>query len=126
MATARRKQGAVYRFGPPSERNCTPRAEKDTAGRPGQEPGLSTFETPPGGRRKVQKIDLALLREPLAAFADDPAEGGTPGHVAIAPVNKATGEIDYEKLREWAAFREQEGEVHEFTQIVLDSIVEEL
>ena len=69
-----------------------------------------------------QGINLSLLRPPLAAIADDPEMGGTPGHVSIAPVNSA-GEVDQQLLEEWAASRDT-GAPHALTQLVLDAIVE--
>ena len=73
--------------------------------------------------QKGQKIDLALLRPPLRGVADDPAIGGSPGHVCIVPVNDA-GEVDQLLLEEWAACRDS-GNQHPLTQLVLDAIVEE-
>jgi hypothetical protein len=57
----------------------------------------------------------------LQAFADDPASGGIPGHVSIAPVNEA-GTVDQQQLEDWAASRGT-GRQHRFTQIVRDAIV---
>src|SRR5579871_4606841 len=120
MGTEHRDRGFVYRRGSLTAANFTPRPEKDTVGREGQEPGLSTEETARRGE-KAQKIDIALLRPPLRAIADDPAKG-TPGHVAIVPVNEG-GEVDEQLLGEWAAARDA-GLVHPLTQILLDATVE--
>lgn len=122
MATALRTQGIVYRRGTATDSNLTPRPGRDTVWKPGQEPGLSTLETlvlKPG--EKAQVIDLALLQAPLSAFADDPHLGGTPGHVAIAPVD-AAGVIDQQRLDDWAASRGT-GRLHPLTQIVRTALV---
>ena len=63
----------VYRSGSGREDNLTPRMVKDTVGKPGQFPGLSTHTTlelavPPGG--KAQVIDLDLLQSPLRGLED--------------------------------------------------------
>jgi hypothetical protein len=71
---------------------------------------------------KGQEIDLALLRFPLPAIADNPEEGGTPGHVTIVPVNEA-GEIGQPLLEEWAASRDTDVQ-HPLTRILLEAIVE--
>jgi hypothetical protein len=81
---------------------------------------LSTFQTTTGGKR-VQSIDLARLQLPLRAFADDPAAGGTPGHVTILPV-APIGNVDQALLEEWAASRDSP-ETHRLTQVVLDAVV---
>ncbi len=113
----------VYRRGSLTGDNFTPRPGKDTAGGPGQTPGLSTFlAVVLSPKQKAQAIDLDLLRPPLAAIHDDPETGGVEGHVAIVPVD-ANGQIDQQRLDEWASFRET-GRVHPFTQIVLDAVVE--
>jgi hypothetical protein len=123
MATEPLSEGIVYRRGQLKSRDFTPRPGKDTVGRPGQLPGLSTFRTPTPGKR-VQKIDLARLRPPLRAFADDPAKGGTAGHVAILPVDDS-GEVDQALLEEWAASRGS-AETHPLTQFVLDTVVPQM
>jgi hypothetical protein len=113
----------VYRSGALTRDNFTPRPERDTQSRPGQEPGLSTFESfESGSGRKYQKIDLSRLKPPLQGFPDDPAQGGTPGHVSIAPAD-AAGKVDQEQLEEWAATRGTQ-RTHPLTQIVLDAVVE--
>jgi hypothetical protein len=121
MATERRDQGFVYRRGALTPKNFTPRPQRDTAGREGQEPGLSTEEAIPGGEGKAQKIDVSKLKPPLCAIADDPAKG-TPGHVAIVPVT-GEGKVDQKLLEEWAAAREAEAQ-HPLTQLLLDAVVE--
>src|SRR5947209_19068975 len=96
------EQGAiVYVWGNLTSDNFTPRAGKDTVARPGQKPGLSASHTVPPGR-KVQGIDLGKLKPPLRALPDDTGEGGTPGHVSIAPVDD-TGEVDMKLLDDWAS-----------------------
>jgi hypothetical protein len=66
---------------------------------------------------------MDLLAPPLRAFFDDPAQGGTDGHVALAPANQA-GEADVQALEEWASFRKT-GQVHKFTQMLLDAVVQQ-
>jgi hypothetical protein len=82
---------------------------------------LSTSEkTPTGG--KAQAIDVEKLKLPLVAIPDDPAQGGSPGHVAIVPVNEKR-ELDLALLTEWASSRGT-GHTHALTQILLDAVVE--
>jgi hypothetical protein len=119
-----RAQGIVYRGGSRSPDNFTPRHGKDTVGRPGQAPGLSTFENielaaEPG--EKAQVIDLSRLRPPLVGFLDDASLKGTPGHVAIAPVD-ATGDVDQELLEEWARTRGTDSP-HRLTEMILAAVV---
>jgi hypothetical protein len=90
-------------------------------GRPGQQPGLSASEAIPPGR-KAQGIDVDRLKPPLRGFPDDVKQGGTPGHVAIAPADEK-GEVDVQNLEAWAMSRGT-GQTHEFTQILLDAVVE--
>lgn len=111
----------VYIWGNLTADNFTPRPGKDTVGGPGQKPGLSAFESPPTNR-KSQGVDLAMIRPALKAFPDQQDEGGTPGHVAIAPVDRS-GEVDVVALEQWASFRKT-GRVHPLTQILLDAVVE--
>jgi len=111
----------VYIWGNLTADNFTPRSDKDTVARPGQEPGLSASETIPPGR-KAQAVDLSLLKRPLRAFPDDPEQGGTPGHLAIAPANPSD-EVDMDALKAWALFRGGGG-THPYTQILLDAVVE--
>ncbi len=111
----------VYIWGNLTVDNFTPRPDKDTVGRPGQEPGLSASEVPPLGR-KAQGIDLTKLMHPLKAIPDDVTQGGTPGHIAISPVD-ATGNVDSKGLEEWASYRKT-GQTHRFTQMLLDAVVE--
>jgi hypothetical protein len=110
----------VYVWGNLTADNFTPRPGKDTIGRSGQRPGLSAFEAPPVGC-KAQGIDLDRLVPPLHAFFDEPDEGGTKGHVAIAPAD-TTGEVDAKALEDWASIRRTE-QVHHFTQVLLDAVV---
>jgi hypothetical protein len=72
---------------------------------------------------KVQVIDLSLLQGPLQALADDPGEGGTPGHVAIVPVD-ADGNVDQALLEEWADARNADLP-HPLTDLVLAAVVRE-
>jgi hypothetical protein len=123
MAPARLTQGLVYRRGSRSATNFTPRAGVDTRGRRGQAAGLSTFEPfELGSGEKAQVIDLGLLPSSLQAFADDPGEGGTAGHVSIVPVD-AGGNIDQTLLDEWAAARET-GQTHPLTAAVQEAVIE--
>lgn len=93
----------IYRRGRENEKTFTPRPGIDTVGRPGQVPGLSTFETLSLRRGEVaQGIDVTLLQSPLQAIPDDIAKGGSPGHVSITPVD-AAGKVDQQLLDEWAA-----------------------
>lgn len=111
----------VYIWGNLTSDNFTPRAGKDTIGRPGQKAGLSASATIPPGR-KAQGIDIDKLKAPLKAIPDDTNQGGTSGHFAIAPVDHA-GEVDVKQLQAWAMARGT-GQTHEFTQILLDAVVE--
>lgn len=111
----------VYIWGSLTADNFTPRKGKDTIGKAGQAPGLSASTTVPTGR-KAQGIDLDLLAYPLRAFCDVPEKGGTPGHVAIAPI-EAGGEIDIARLEEWASMRGT-GKIHAFTQNLLDAVTQ--
>ena len=113
----------AYRLGARTSNNFTPRPDKDTVGRPGQAPGLSVSTAAKPGR-KSQLVELDLLAAPLSAIADDPSKGGTPGHIAIAPVDR-DGRIDQSLLDEWAATRAT-GQTHSMTQILLDAIVGEI
>ncbi len=72
--------------------------------------------------RKVQGIDIDKLRLPLMAIPDDTTIGGTPGHFSIAPIDE-TGEVDVKQLVAWARSRGT-SQIHEFTQILLDAVVE--
>ena len=119
MAAERRTSGLVYRLAIQRNKDFTPRNPKDTEQPKDSNrlPGLSTTETPGRGKRN-QVIDLALLKEPLRAFAD------ADNHVAIVPVDDQ-GEIDRAKLEEWASFRDKK-ECHPLTQIMLDAIVGQL
>lgn len=115
----------VVRLGSPTTRNLTPRMGKDTTpdpDRPGQAPGLSSFEETGPLTGKAQLIDVEQLRPPLRAFRDDPTRRGTPGHVSIAPAT-AQGEVDLAALERWARCREDE-QPHPFTQIVMDAIID--
>ncbi|SRR5208337_3306226 len=115
----------VYRSGSGREDNLTPRMIKDTAGKPGQSPGLSTYTilelaVPPGG--KAQVIDLDLLQLPLRGLEDQPLlEGGSEGHVSIAPMTP-DGRVDQVLLEEWATTRGTD-QVHWLTEIVKQALV---
>ena len=111
----------VYIWGNLTVDNFTPRPGKDTVGGPGQQPGLSASAAIPRGK-KAQGIEVDKLKPRLRAWPDDKNHGGTPGHFAIAPVDK-NGELDVEELRAWASSRGT-GATHEFTQILLDAVVE--
>jgi hypothetical protein len=101
----------VYRSGSARDDNLTPRPGKDTAGKQGQAPGLSTFTTLEqavlaGG--KAQVIDLDLLGSPLHGYPDEVGfEGAVEGHVSIAPA-RSNGSVDHELLAEWAWTRNSE------------------
>lgn len=98
---------------------------KDTIGKPGQSPGLSTYTTlelavPPGG--KAQVIALDLLQLPLRGLEDQPLlEGGREGHVSIAPTTP-DGRMDQVLLEEWATTRGTD-QVHWLTEIVKQALV---
>ena len=111
----------VYIWGNLTPDNFTPRPSKDTLGRPGQKPGLSASSMIPPGR-KAQGVDISKLKPPLAACPDDPSRGGTPGHFSIAPTDKE-GEVDIRSLEAWARSRGTNS-IHEFTQALLDAVVE--
>lgn len=111
----------IYVWGNLTSDNFTPRLGKDTIGRPGQQAGLSAGDAIPSGK-KAQGIDIDMLKPPLRAIPDDPQQGGTPGHFAITPVNDK-GEVDVARLEDWATSRGT-GQIHEFTQMVLDAVVE--
>src|SRR5438045_3458800 len=110
----------VFRSGSARDENLTPRPGKDTEGKPGQAPGLSTFTTLeqavlPGG--KVQVIDLDLLGSPLHGYPDEPGfEGAVEGHVSIAPA-RSNGSVDHELLGEWAGTRNTE-RAHWLTELI--------
>jgi hypothetical protein len=116
----------VYRSGSAREDNLTPRPGKDTVGKPGQAPGLSTFNSLelavlPG--EKAQVIDLDLLEIPLHGYADQPGlEGAVDGHVSIAPA-RPDGSLDQGLLAEWAATRNS-GATHMLTELVKNALVE--
>ena len=115
--------GFVFRRGRLTEKTFTPRPGIDTVWRPGQAPGLSTFETLGLRRGEVsQVIAVALLQSPLRAIPDDVAAGGTPGHISITPVD-ADGSIDQQMLNEWAATRGQ-SPAHALTGNVLQAVVQ--
>ncbi|HEX7447414.1 MAG TPA: hypothetical protein VF306_07705 [Pirellulales bacterium] len=111
----------VYIWGSLTSDNFTPRPNKDTVGGPGQQPGLSASDAIPPGR-KAQGIDTEKLKRPLLAIPDDITQGGTAGHFSIAPVNEM-GDVDREQLDAWAASRGS-GKTHEFTQLLLDAVVQ--
>ena len=111
----------VYIWGNLTDDNFTPRLGKDTTGKLGQKPGMSANHRIPPGRR-AQGIDTERLKPPLQAIPDDVRLGGTPGHFAITPVAD-DGDVDLPRLVEWAGVRGL-GVRHEFTQCVLDAVVE--
>jgi hypothetical protein len=111
----------VYIWGNLTADNFTPRPGKDTIGGPGQKAGLSASEAIPPGK-KAQGIDTDKLKLPIKAIPDELEQGGTPGHFAIAPVDES-GEVDVKQLEAWAMSRGT-GQTHDFTQILLDAIVE--
>jgi hypothetical protein len=111
----------VYIWGNLTADIFTPRAGKDTTGRPGQQAGLSASDVlPPGG--KAQGIDIGKLEAPLEAIPDDTEQGGTPGHFAIAPVDEM-GKVDLGLLKDWARSRGT-GRTHELTQLLLNAVVQ--
>ncbi len=118
----------VYRSGSAREDNLTPRPGKDTVGKPGQAPGLSTFKTldlAVQPREKAQVIDLDLLESPLRGYEDEPGlEGGVVGHVSIAPA-RPDGNIDQDLLAEWAATRNS-GVTHRLTEVVKNALVDSI
>ena len=96
----------------------TPRLEKDVSNVPGKA-GLSawlTIEDTVDVGDWCQKIDVAKLAAPLAAYL----ESG--GHLGIVPV-RADGSVDAELLAEWAVSRGKEPP-HLLTNVVLAAIVE--
>jgi hypothetical protein len=111
----------VYVWGNLTADNFTPRPGKDTIGKPGQEPGLSASDAIPAGK-KAQGIDTDRLKPPLMAFPDDVDQGGTPGHFAVAPADDQ-GAVDVKQLEAWAMSRGT-GQTHQFTQILLDAVVQ--
>ena len=123
MATVHGMSRLIYRRGRENEKTFTPRPGIDTVGRPGQVPGLSTFETLSLQRGQVaQVIDVTLLELPLQAVPDNIAKGGTPGHVSITPVD-AAGDVDQQLLDEWAANSGQ-SPAHPLTRNVMRAVVQ--
>jgi hypothetical protein len=116
----------VYRSGSAREDNLTPRPGKDTVGKPGQAPGLSTFallDLAVQLGEKAQVIDLDLLEGPLRGYEDQPGlEGTVDGHVSIAPA-RPDGSIDQELLTEWAGTRNT-GATHWLTELVKNALVD--
>jgi RHS repeat-associated protein len=106
-------EGPVYRGGPPTPKNFTPRPGID-------KDGLSTFDTPdlaakPGD--KVQVIDPTKLKNLFARKDDSP-----PGHVTITPK-------DPSQAGPWADSRpglDQGGPIHPLTQELLDAVVDQI
>lgn len=110
----------VYRGGPPTPKNLTPRSPQDVEADPGEIPGLSTFDTMERAAVRstyVTEIDLDLLTPPLAGFRDP----RNPGHMLIAPADEE-GNVDRALLRAWAETREAL-EPHELTMIVLAAMI---
>ena len=120
MASTPIASGIVYRRGSFTAKQFTPR-ESDMRAEAGSAPGISTTRALEAGV-KGQQIDLGRLPPELRGFEDDPAEGGTAGHVAIAPVDE-TGVIDQQRLEEWMRSRDAEGE-HELTRLLMEAVVE--
>lgn len=102
-------EGLVYRGGPKTPKNFTPR--------PGKDPdGLSTFDNPgaaanPGD--KVQVIDTSKLKNLFGKKDDSP-----PGHVTISPK-------DPSQMPGWSGSREGPG-IHPLTQELMDAVVDEI
>jgi hypothetical protein len=97
----------VYRRGPKTPTNFTPR--------PGKDPdGLSTFDTPDGfdPGDKVQQIDTSKLDNLYPRPDADP-----PGHVTIAPK-------DPSQMGPWSGSRG--GDTHPLTQELMDAVVGEI
>lgn len=111
----------IFIWGNKTSDNFTPRPGKDTIGQPGRPAGLSASNIVPSGR-KAQCIETDNFRPPLSALPDDPLLGGTSGHFAIAPVDEH-GNVDQTQLEAWGQSRGT-GQTHEFTQILLDAVVE--
>ncbi len=115
--------GFVFRRGRLTEKTFTPRPGIDTVWRPGQAPGLSTFESLSLRRGEVAQVIAVVLLQPLLrAIPDDVAAGGTPWYVSIAPVDAAGG-IDQQLLDEWAATRGH-SPAHALTGNVLQAVVQ--
>ncbi len=116
----------VYRSGSAREDNLTPRPGRDTVGKPGQAPGLSTFTNlevavQPGDKALV--IDLDLLESPLRGYEDQPGlEGAEEGHISIAPAHP-DGNVDQDLLAEWAGTRSS-GQTHWLTELVKKALVD--
>src|SRR5690348_8287992 len=125
MGVPARKKGFIFRRGTRTAKNLTPRPGKDTAAPAGQVPGLSAYEALELAMgEKAQKIDLSLLKPPLAAVPDDPSQGGEAGHITITVLDPA-GNVDQQRLEEWAAARDGE-QVHPLTQLLAEALVEEV
>src|SRR6184192_4083058 len=125
MAVPARTEGFIFRRGTRTAKNLTPRPGKDTVAQAGQVPGLSAYEgLELAVGEKAQKIDLSLLKPPLAAVADDASHGGEPGHITITVLD-AAGNVDQQRLEEWAASRDRE-QVHPLTQLLAEAVVEEV
>ena len=112
------REGFAYRNGPRSMRNLTPRPDKDVSSEPGKA-GLSAFQALEDAIKlgaRGQKIDLAKLAHPLAAFLEDD------GHIGIVPV-KSDGSIDVTLLQQWADTRNVDSP-HPLAVILDQAIVE--
>ena len=110
----------VFRTGSATDDALTPRP-KDLEERPGVKPGLSVNIARPVGT-KFQKIAVDVLQGcGLSFIPDDVSAGGEVYHGVIAPTT-SSGDIDYQKLNEWASFRGG-GIRHKLTQAVLDAII---
>lgn len=72
-------------------------------------------------------IDLDLLGAPLGGMPDRADEGGTVGHVSIAPLNP-DGSVNLPLLASWAESRKralaEPDYKHQLTQLVLDAVVD--
>ena len=101
-------EGTVFRRGPKTPTNFTPR--------PGKDPdGLSTFKTPDGfdPGDKAQQIDTSKLKNLYAR--EDPSP---PGHVTIAPK-------DPSQMGPWSGSRGGDA-IHPLTQELMDAVVGEI
>ena len=117
----------LFRSGPRTPKNFTPRLDVDTVSRSGSTPGLSLYDSREAfgvpGTVKFQIIDTDRLGPSLRAFPDDPDTGGIAGHWCIAPVDEL-GSVDTMALKEWAESRIT-GTLHPYTEIVFRAIVRE-
>jgi hypothetical protein len=115
----------VYRRGPNTVLNLTPRDPQDLEDHPGVGPGLSVEDDPRSlNLQKGDKycvIDLDLLPADLRDWPDDPAGGGVAGHRVIAPT--AGMGVDQAALAAWAGSRGSDPP-HPLTAALLAAVTE--